>query len=79
MVNMLWHGIKSDIFMPINYRIYDKDTHGKTNSSHFRDKLSSAKFRDIIPDFVVVDAWYSSLDNLKCIRSFGWNWVAGIR
>ena len=79
MVNMLWHGIKSDMSVAIDYRLYDKDTDGKTKNTHFRDMLSSARIRGIIPDFGVVDGWYSSLDNLKCIRSFGWNWVAGIR
>lgn len=79
MVNMLWYGIKSDMSVPIDYRIYDKDTDGKTKNTHFRDMLASARSRGITPDFVVVDAWYSSLDNLKCVRSLGWNWVAGIR
>ena len=41
--------------------------------------LAQARSRGIKPDFVVVDAWYSSLYNLKCIRSFDWHWVAGIR
>ena len=27
----------------------------------------------------MADAWYSSLNNIKCIRSFGWSWVVGIR
>ena len=52
---------------------------GKQKIAIFLDILPSAKLRVIIPDFVLVDAWYSSLDNLECISSFGWNWVAGIR
>ena len=28
---------------------------------------------------VVADSWYSSLDNVKCIRNLGWNWVMGLR
>lgn len=79
MVNMLWHGVKSEVSIPIDYRIYDKDTDGKTKNGHFRDMLSQARNRGITPSFVVVDTWYSSLDNLKCIRSFNWDWVAGIR
>ena len=27
----------------------------------------------------VMDAWYSSLDNLKAIRSHGWIWVTTLR
>ncbi|WP_442890371.1 hypothetical protein [Arsenophonus sp. PmNCSU2021_1] len=31
--------------------------------------LTLAKKRGIMPEVVVMDAWYSSLDNLKSIRS----------
>ena len=65
--------------VPIDYRVYDKETDSKTKNVHLGDMLSSARSRGITPDFVVVDTWYSSLDNLKSIRSFGWMWVAGIR
>ena len=39
--------------------------------------LKSARDRGIRP--VVIDTWYSSLNNLKYIRSFGWKWVTGLR
>ena len=32
MVNMLWHGIESDLSVPVDYRIYDKETDGKTKN-----------------------------------------------
>ncbi|WP_222703373.1 transposase [Candidatus Arsenophonus triatominarum] len=41
--------------------------------------LTLAKKRGIIPEAVVMDAWYSSLDNLKSIRSHGWVWVTMLR
>ena len=41
------------------------------------DMLKSARDRGIRP--VVIDTWYSSLNNLKYIRSFGWKWVTGLR
>ena len=41
--------------------------------------LKLAKDRGIIPQAVVMDAWYSSLDNLKAIRDFGWVFVAGLK
>ena len=65
--------------IPIDYRIYDKDTDGKTKNTHFRGMLSLAKKRGLIPKAVIVDAWYSSLDNLKAIRDHNWIWVAGLR
>lgn len=41
--------------------------------------LKLAKSRGITPSAVVMDAWYSSLDNLKTIRSHGWIWVTTLR
>lgn len=41
--------------------------------------LKLAKARGIEPEAVVMDAWYSSLDNLKAIRSHGWIWVTTLR
>jgi hypothetical protein len=41
--------------------------------------LKLAKDRGIEPEAVVMDAWYSSLDNLKSIRSHGWIWVTTLR
>ncbi len=41
--------------------------------------LAFAKKRGIIPEAVVMDAWYSSLDNLKSIRSHGWVWITTLR
>ena len=41
--------------------------------------LKLAKQRGLNPEAVVMDAWYSSLDNLKTIRSMGWCFVCGLR
>lgn len=79
LVNLLWHGLESEESIPIDYRIYDKDTDGKTKNTHFCDMLSLAKSRGLEPDAVVMDTWYSSLDNLKAIRSHGWVWVTPLR
>ncbi|WP_334473315.1 transposase [Arsenophonus sp. PmNCSU2021_1] len=65
--------------IPINYLIYDKDSDGKTKNTHFSEMLTLAKKRGIMPEAVVMDAWYSSLDNLKSIRSHGWIWVTTLR
>lgn len=79
LINLLWHGLNSEESVPIDYRIYDKDTDGKTKNTHFCDMLKLAKDRGITPEAVVMDAWYSSLDNLKSIRSHGWTWVTTLR
>ena len=79
LVNLVWHGLERETSIPIDYRIYDKETDGKTKNDHFRDMLKSAQSRGITPDAVVMDAWYSSLDNLKALRSMNWIWVMGLK
>jgi hypothetical protein len=79
LVNLLWHSLESSESIPVDYRIYDKDSDGKTKNAHFCDMLKLAKTRGIKPTAVVMDSWYSSLDNLKAIRSRGWIWVTTLR
>src|SRR5690606_308761 len=79
LINLLWHGCKQEQSIPVDYRIYDKDTDGKTKNSHFCDMLSLAKKRGLNPSAVVMDAWYSSLKNLKAIRDHWWIWVTTLR
>jgi len=77
-VNALWQTSK-DEYTPVDYRIWNPPDDGKTKNEHFRDMLSSAKSRGLEPEMVVADSWYSSLDNLKSIRSHGWDWVMGLK
>lgn len=79
LVNLLWHGWTSNKSLPVDYRIYDKDSDGKTKNTHLCDMLVLAKKRGLKPDAVVMDTWYSSLKNLKTIRDLGWNWVTPLR
>ena len=41
--------------------------------------LKMARDRGIEPNAVVMDAWYSSLNNLKTIRDYRWIWVTILR
>jgi hypothetical protein len=77
-VNALWQTSKDD-YTPIDYRIWNPPEDGKTKNNHFRDMLSSAKKRGLEPEMVVADSWYSSLNNLKSVRSHGWDWVMGLK
>jgi hypothetical protein len=79
LINLLWHGLEQKNSVPVDYKIYDKDTDGKTKNTHFCEMLSIAKSRGIIPDAVIMDAWYSSLKNLKAIRDHGWIWITTLR
>ena len=77
-VNALWQTSK-DQYVPMDYRIWNPSDDGKTKNDHFQDMLSSTKKRGLHPEMVVADSWYSSLKNLKCVRSHGWDWVMGLR
>lgn len=77
-VNALWQTGKEQ-YVPMDYRIWNPPEDGKTKNNHFRDMLSSVKSRSLHPEMVVADSWYSSLDNLKSIRSHGWDWVMGLK
>jgi len=62
-------------YVPVDYRIADKARDGKTNNDHFRDMLATAYKRGFEPECVLFDGWYSSLENLKAVRSYGWTWL----
>ena len=79
LVNLLWYGLEQEEAIPVDYRIYDKASDGKTKNTHFCDMLNLAKSRGLIPDAVVMDSWYSSLKKLKTIRNHGWEWVTTLR
>ena len=76
---MVWYSREKDEYLPIDFRIYDKDCDGKTKNTHFQDIIKSARRRGFQPEAVTLDCWYSSLNNLKVIRSMAWGWVAGLR
>jgi hypothetical protein len=77
-VNALWQTSK-DHYVPMDYRIWNPPEDGKTKNDHFQDMLVAAKDRGLTPEMVVADSWYSSLKNLKAIRSHDWDWVMGLR
>jgi hypothetical protein len=78
MLNMLWVNEANEV-CPMDVRIYEPKEDGKTKNDHFRELLIQAKRREVKPEAVIADSWYSSLDNLKAIRNLDWNWVMGLR
>lgn len=76
--SLLWTNESGD-HIPVDYRIYDIQTDGKTKNQHFRDMLITANHRGFKPRYILVDSWYTSLDNLKLIHHFQWKWVAQLR
>jgi putative transposase len=73
LVTALWSD--GDRLYPCDYRIYHKDTDGKTKNDHFADLLTAAHARGFRPQAVLFDGWYASVENLKKVRGFGWTFV----
>ena len=76
-LNFLWS--TGDDVCPMDFRVYEPRDDGKTKNDHFREMLIMAKKRGLCPKAILADSWYSSLDNVKCIRDLGWYWVMGLR
>lgn len=70
LLTLLWTGGKA--LIPCDFRVYDKPQGGKTKNEHFQEMLRTAKERGFEPEYVLMGSWYSSLENLKLIRDFGW-------
>lgn len=57
---------------PIDYRIYSKETDGKTKNDHFKEMLINAVGdKGLKAKRVLFDSWYSAWDNLKLINTLG--------
>ena len=76
-ISLLW--TQGDSHIPCDYRLYEKSSDGATKNDHFRSMLMKAKQRGFQPDCVVFDGWYSSLENLKTIRSHSWLWLTRLK
>lgn len=73
LISLVW--TDGDRLYPIDYRVYDKPTDGKTKNDHARDLLAAAHGRGLKPRCVLFDGWYASLDNLKRVRALGWTFL----
>lgn len=77
LVTLLWSdGIHAS---PCDYRLYDKPVDGVTKNVHFRAMLATAHIRGFRPALVAFDSWYSSLCNLKAVRTYGWRWLTPLK
>jgi hypothetical protein len=77
LVTLLWSDGTHAI--PCDYRLFDKPVDGLTKNEHFRAMLKTAHERGFRPRLVAFDSWYSSLENLKTVRSFGWHWLTRLK
>lgn len=76
-VNFLW--TSGEQYIPVDYRVYTPMHDGKGKNEHFREMLGKAQQRGFAPLYVLLDSWYSGLDNLKVIRDHGWHWITNLK
>ena len=80
LVNLLWTGDDGNEYIPVDYRVYKPENDDKTKNDHFQDMLKRAKNRGFSPQYVLFDAWYASVDNLKLItRGMHWNFLCNLK
>ena len=69
--------------VPCDFRVYDvnADANGvhHTKNDHLKAMLLKAKERGFTPEYVAFDSWYSSLDNLKFVRSLQWHFLTRLK
>lgn len=70
LITLLW--TDGERYLPVDYRIYNKQTDGLTKNDHFRAMLHTAAERGFTPAFTLFD---TCIDNLKLIRSLGQLWL----
>jgi putative transposase len=78
LVNLLWTA--GEKFVPIDYRVYQKENDDKTKNDHFQEMLIRAQQRGFAPLYGLMDCWYASIANLKLItRKLGWHFICNLK
>lgn len=77
LITLLW--TDGDRRVPVDYRVFDKKQDALTKNDHFQAMIREARRRGFEPACVAFDSWYSGLENLKLIRSFGWVWLTRLK
>ncbi len=77
LITLLW--TDGDRHVPVDYRLFDKARDSLTKNDHFQAMIKTAQERGFTPACVVFDGWYSSLENLKTLKDFGWRWLTRLK
>ncbi len=77
LIALLW--TKRYRYVPVDHRLNDKAGDALTKNDHFRAMLAAAHGRGFMPEYVVFDSDYSSLDKLKQVRDLGWTWLTRLK
>jgi len=73
LVTLLW--TDGERYIPVDYRVYNKQQDGLTKNDHFQNMLQIAYERGFHPECVCFDSWYASLKNLKLVTRLFGRWL----
>ncbi len=76
-ITLLWSD--GNALVPIDFRIYNAPKDGLTKNNHFDSMLKVAKERGFNVSYVLFDSWYSSMENLKTVRGYGWHFLTRLK
>ena len=77
LLTMLW--TDGCALIPCDFHLYGKPLSGKNKNDYFREMSGAAHERGFRPSHILLDSWYSSLENLKLVRECGWVWLTQFR
>lgn len=76
-VNLLW--TNGEEYIPVDYCLYQKEKDDLTKNDHFRNMLDTAEKRGFSPLYILMDSWYSSVENLKYIVRKNWHFMCNLK
>jgi putative transposase len=77
LITLVWS--EGESLIPCDWRVFDKPNDGITKNEHFAAMLLTAHARGFVPECVLFDSWYASIDNLRLIRDRGWRWLTQLK
>lgn len=77
LITLVW--TDGDATVPCDWRVFDKPHDGITKNEHFAAMLLTAAQRGFVPECVLFDSWYASIDNLRLVRDQGWRWLTRLK
>jgi len=77
LISLVW--TDGDAVLPCDFRLYDKAGDQLSKNDHARAMFAAAHQRGFRPKVVLFDGWYASLENLKAIRGYEWQWLTRLK
>lgn len=73
LISLVWTA--DDAVSACIYYLYNKVSNDFSKNDHFRTLFQHTQGRGFPPTLEAFDSWYNSLENLKLVCDFGWEWL----